>query len=104
MEEFLVPQFAELKEIDVVVQQVVVNNQVQDILGKSWVIACPQCGRVLYRFPQGISEVEAHKARNQGVNELLKIATYCPSCGIKLSYGPGEEIIEESIEPINNNE
>lgn len=92
MEDYRIPKLAKVKEMDVVVQQVIVNNQIQDILGKSWVIACPDCGRVIYRFPQGISEVEVYKAKNQGREELLKIATYCPTCGTKLFYG--EETIE----------
>ena len=92
MEDYRIPKLAKVKEMDVVVQQVIVNNQIQDILGKSWVIACPDFGRVIYRFPQGISEVEVYKAKNQGREELLKIATYCPTCGTKLFYG--EETIE----------
>ena len=95
MEDYRIPKLAEVKEIDVVVQQVIVNNQIQDILGKSWVIACPDCGRVIYRFPQGLSEVEVYKAKNQGREELLKIATYCPTCGTKLFYG-GETIEVET--------
>ena len=92
MEEHMIPKLAEIKAIDVVVQQVVINNQVQNIVGKSFAIVCPNCGRAIYRFPQGVSEVEAYKARNQGSEELLKIATYCPTCGTKLYYGCEETI------------
>jgi len=85
-------QLAEISEVEVVVQQIIVNNEIQNITGHAFVISCPKCGRVLYQFPYGVSEVEAHLARNQGGKELLKIATHCPSCGVKLDYGPKEII------------
>jgi len=91
MKDYTIPKLAKIKEVDVVTQQVVINGIPQNITQKGYVVACPDCGRVIYQFPIGISEVEVYKAKNQGREELLKIATYCPTCGTKLYYG-GETI------------
>lgn len=93
---FEIAELAELKEIDVVAQQVIVNGVPQNVMAKGYAIVCPKCGRVLYQFSRGISQIDAFKAMNEGREELLKIATYCPTCGTKLFYGG--EIIELPIE------
>lgn len=93
-----IPELAEIKEVEVVVQQVVINNEVKNVTEKTFAIVCPHCGRVIYQFPMGISKIDAYKSKQEGKEELLKIATYCPNCGTKLYYGCGEEIV------INENE
>lgn len=92
---FELAEFAELKEIDVVTQQVIINGVPQNVMSKGFVIACPHCGRVIYQFPVGVSEIDALKAKQEGKDELLKIATYCPSCGTKLYYGNEEFVVEQ---------
>ena len=96
MSKYEEPKLAEIRGIDVVVQQVVINNQVQNILGKAYAIVCPQCGRVIYQFPVEVNEVTAYKAKQEGRDELLKIATYCPTCGTKLFYG--SEMVDGEVE------
>lgn len=90
--EFEISELADVREVDVVVQQVIVNNEIQNITNKTWAIVCPECGRVIYQFPIGTKDIDAHRTRNEGEKELLKIATHCPTCGTKLHYSGGDTI------------
>ena len=94
---FEIAELAEVQQVDVVVQKVVVNNEAKNITGKAWAIVCPKCGRAIYQFPVGTSASEAYKAREGYAQELLRIASYCPSCGTKLSYATEQPIDAEVV-------
>lgn len=66
-------------------QSVMVNGQV--VMGKSFVLHCPDCGRVVYSFDQpGITIGQVLQACQDSKAKLLDIATYCSHCGQKLNY------------------
>lgn len=76
-------------------QSVMVNGQV--IMGKSFVLHCPICGRVVYSFDQpGITIAQVLQACKDNKAKLLDIATYCSHCGQKLNYDA--DVIEGQFE------
>ena len=87
-----IAEFAEMRQVDVVVQRVIVNNEERNVTGKAWAICCPHCGRAIYQFPPNVSAADAYKARAEGADDLLNIARYCPACGTKLKYQAGPTV------------
>jgi hypothetical protein len=69
-------------------QSVMVNGQV--VIGKSFVLHCPLCGRVVYSFDNpGITLPQVIQACHDNNAKLLDIATYCSKCGQRLNYNVG---------------
>lgn len=91
-----------ISEVEVVVNQVVVNGVPQNQMGIALAITCPNCNRVIYQFPVGVTYAQVSVTRSKSRNELEKIASYCPSCGIKLNYD--HDIIDVEVEDIEKND
>lgn len=69
-------------------QKVIINGQ--EVQSITYVLHCGVCGRVVYSFNQpGISLPDVIKIVENNIDNLLNIATYCPKCGHKISYGLG---------------
>lgn len=81
-----IAELAIIQKVDVVTQQIIINGVPKNITQRKFVIACPNCSRVIYEFHEVPSEIEVIKIVNRDKDELLKIAQYCASCGTKLRY------------------
>ena len=79
-----IPVTAEVRTIQVPVQQIIVNNEVKQILGESVVLICPKCKTIIQQFQPGIPEVEVVKALNTDKEQVLNATMYCKGCGQKL--------------------
>lgn len=80
------PKLVLLKEVEVPVQTIIVNNEVKQVTQPAYSICCPECGRVIYSFNPGINYIEAYGAIVDAKEELQKNFPYCNQCGSKLSF------------------
>lgn len=78
------PALAKLVETEVVVQQMIVNNEVQEIKGKAFVLTCPDCGKILQQFPAGVPEGEIASSLCTDDENKLNGYMYCLGCGKKI--------------------
>lgn len=75
-----------IKEQDVVVQQIIVNNEIQEVTAKANCLCCSSCNNVIYTFNSNVKYTEAY---SQLVTVKDKLATnfpVCSKCGKKLRY------------------
>lgn len=80
------PVQAEIKEIDVVTQQIIVNNMIQDITQKVQSLCCSACGKDIYVFGTDISYAEAYMQAVASRDNLQLKLQICPGCGKRLRY------------------
>jgi len=76
-----IPVLAEIVETEIIVQQIIVNNEIQNVMGKAHALVCPECKRILQQFPSGASEVEIAHALCTDNEEKLKGIVFCSGCG-----------------------
>lgn len=80
------PIQAIIKEVEVSVQQIIINNQVQEVKAKVLSLCCSSCGRVINSFNQGEHYIDVYKALMENKEELNKHFGYCAECGSKLRF------------------
>ena len=96
-----IPIQAELVTTQVPIQQIIINNEVQNIMGDAHVLICPKCRLIIQQFQPGVPEVEIHKSLCTDKEEALNHTMYCKKCGQKLKvFRPapveGTYVIKES--------
>lgn len=97
-----VPVLAEIQTVQVPVQQIIINNEMQNIMGEACVLICPKCRLIIQQFQLGIPEVEVHKDLCTDDEAALNHTLYCQKCGQKLKLfrplsveGEYEDITED---------
>ena len=80
------PVQAEIKEVEVVTQQIIVNNMLQNMTEKAQSLCCSECGKELYTFAPGISYTEAYQQAVASRDNLQLKIQVCPGCGKRLRY------------------
>ena len=80
------PVQAEIKDIDVVTQQLIVNNTIQNITQKVQSLCCSACGKDIYVFGADVSYTEAYKQAVASRDSLQLKLQICPGCGKRLRY------------------
>ena len=98
------PAHINIVEQDVVVQQMIVNGEIHNQTAKSLVLACDNCGRVLYEFPVGINRLDVLRLLKEKQSDFSKVFNYCSGCGKKLDFNDFdfvectfEEVVKEAI-------
>ena len=76
-----IPVLAEVVENEIIVQQIIVGNEIQNVMGKAHALVCPECKRILQQFPSGVSDVEIAHALCTDNEAKLKGIVYCSGCG-----------------------
>lgn len=80
------PVQTKLREEEVVVQQIIVNNEIQNITAKTQSLCCSACNKSLFTFQANTKYEEAYKqvlAQKESLQSKLNI---CPGCGRRLKY------------------
>ena len=79
-------------------QQIIFNGEVvQQESIHLQCIACPNCGTILYEYPQEVSKLEALQHICENKEKFKKILKYCSQCGQKLSF-ESFEVVEVTNE------
>ena len=94
------PVQATIKEVEVPVQQIIVNNEVKTITAKVNSLCCSSCGRVIYTFNQNESYIDVYETLVNAKEELSEQFGYCPKCGKALRYDfdiIDGEVIDEQV-------
>ena len=91
------PKQVRMIEAKVVTQQVIINGVMQNVEEDVYALACPDCGRVIFKFPLGVDYGMASRALIGKKDIAEGIAKYCPNCGRRLAYQCDEPIkVEEN--------
>lgn len=80
------PVQTKLREEEVVVQQIIVNDEIQSITAKTQSLCCSACNKSLFTFQANTKYEEAYKqvlAQKENLQSKLSI---CPGCGRRLRY------------------
>lgn len=90
-----IPKCVNFAKARIVTGQMLVNGVPQDMIAETLALACPDCGRVIFKFPQGVDYMTAKGALLRSAESVEGIAKYCPECGRRLSYPLDEPIVME---------
>ena len=80
------PVQAELREVEVVTQQIIVNNEIHDMTAKAQSLCCSSCGKSLFTFSPDTQYEDAYKQVMASKENLQLKLSICPGCGKKLRY------------------
>ena len=80
------PIQAIIKQTEVPVQDIIVNNERKTVNAKVYSLCCSSCGRIIFSFNQGENYEDVYKSIVNSKEELNKHFSYCPECGSKLRF------------------
>lgn len=80
------PVQAELREVEVVTQQIIVNNEIHDVTTKTQSLCCSSCGKSLFTFSPDTQYEDAYQQVMASKENLQLKLNVCPGCGKKLRY------------------
>ena len=95
------PIQAVIKEVEVPVQEIIVNNERKTVNAKVYSICCSKCGRVIFSFHQGDKYEDIYQSLVDAREDLNKHFSYCPECGRELRFDfdiiDAEDFVVESV-------
>lgn len=77
---------AEIKDVRVPVQTIVVNGVESARYASAPAVVCPHCGEPVQAFRPGTGQVDALKALSTGDESELAKAVRCPRCGKPMRF------------------
>jgi len=90
-----------IKETEVPVQEIIVNNERKTVNAKVYSLCCSKCGRIIYSFNQGGKYVDVYLSLIDAKEDLNKHFSYCPECGSKLRFDfdifDAEDFVVENV-------
>ena len=75
---------AEVAQVQVPVQRIIINDEERVVMGDAFVIKCPVCGTAIQQFPIGLTEADVVLALNTDKGNYLNGFIYCAHCGQKI--------------------